>query len=263
MSRATGRRVALVEHQVDDCRHCGEPLRALDSARRFKRHLSPSDAALRTGNPLLYRTLADEKRTCDLRDRKAAYDPEREGNLLRCGQLRRAADEKKAQDVVAIGGIVELFNERAFRVLEVREHFLRRKGPLAPPSTHAVERGIAPDEDKPRGRIARRPLRRPVLERAQASLLEGFLGQIQVAEVAQKRGHRLGTGAAQGGIDPGDRAHVARRPGRNSRSGRISYEPLDLLARPRSLPGAPARSREAPATTKKTSTPSSAPSKPP
>src|SRR5260370_17517009 len=119
MSGPARRRVSLVEHQVDDRRYGCAPLCALGSARRLEGHFSPGHSALRAGNPLLHRTLADEKRSRDLLDRQAAYDSERQRDLLRCGQLRIAADKEKAQDVVAIGGSVELLSEGFLRVLQV------------------------------------------------------------------------------------------------------------------------------------------------
>jgi hypothetical protein len=61
--------------------------------------------------------------------------------------------------------------------------------PAAP--AHAIDPGVAPDQDQPRGRIARRAIARPILQGTQARLLVRFLRGIKIVEVAQQRADRL------------------------------------------------------------------------
>src|SRR6185369_6682871 len=75
---------------------------------------------------------------------------------------------------------------------------------------------VAADHDQPRGRIARRPVERPVLQRAQAGFLESLLGTIEIAEIAEQRSDRLGTRRGERGVDPGEVAHFAVAPSSNS-----------------------------------------------
>ena len=55
-----------------------------------------------------------------------------------------------------------------------------------------IDGDVAADEDQPGGRVARRAVLRPGLERPQAGLLERFLRRVEIAEVAQQRRDRLG-----------------------------------------------------------------------
>jgi hypothetical protein len=68
---------------------------------------------------------------------------------------------------------------------------------------------IAADEDQPRRGVARWPILRPGLQRAQAGLLKSFLGRIEIAEVAQQRPHCLGARGGQDRVDPADVGHAA------------------------------------------------------
>ena len=73
-----------------------------------------------------------------------------------------------------------------------------------------------------RGGIARRPVPGPGFERAQTCLLEGFLGRIEITEVAQQRGHGLRPGACNDIADPALVRHGATLPGMKLPTGRIS-----------------------------------------
>src|SRR5205814_4023268 len=119
------------------------------------------------------------------------------------------------------------------------------------PPADGVESGVAPDEDQPGRRIAGRAVAGPVLERAQAGLLERLLGGVQVAEVTQEGPQGPGPGRSQRQIDPAQLAHVFSTPGRYIWMGRTSKAPLLLEALPSSLAASRAASSEAHSTTKK------------
>jgi hypothetical protein len=81
-------RVALVEEEVDHRRDGGEPLAALDRARRLERAPRPPRPLLGAGDALLHRRLGDEEGAGDPRDRQARDDAQRERDLLRRPQAR-------------------------------------------------------------------------------------------------------------------------------------------------------------------------------
>ena len=122
-----------------------------------------------------------------------------------------AADEQQPQDVVAVVGAVEPLGERGLGVLEIGEHLLVRQRLLLRPAAHRVDRRVAADEDQPGGGIARRAVLRPVLQRPQAGVLEGLLGRVEIAEIAQQRRHRLRPGGGERRVDPGDVGHIGSR----------------------------------------------------
>ena len=96
-----------------------------------------------------------------------------------------AAHEEQPKEVVAVVRLVELFGKGCLRVAQVGERLLSGQLALPRPPPHAVERGVAPDQDEPRHGVPRRTVLRPALERTQARLLEGLLGQIQLPKMAK------------------------------------------------------------------------------
>jgi hypothetical protein len=104
-----------------------------------------------------------------------------------------AADEQEAQDVVAVMRVVEPLGDVRLGVVEVRDQLVRRQRLALSRAADVVEGEVAADHDQPRGRVARRPVDRPVLQRAQAGFLESLLGAVEIAEIAEQRSDRLGT----------------------------------------------------------------------
>ena len=153
---AAGRRVALVEHQVDDRGDRGQARRALGRARRLERNLGGGDAALGARDPLLHRALADQERARDLLDRQPAHDAQRERDLLCRRQIRVAADEQQPQDVVAVVRAVEPLGQRRLGIAASSPSPGSRSSPgsasLLAAAAGVVDRGVAADEDQPGGR---------------------------------------------------------------------------------------------------------------
>jgi hypothetical protein len=196
-------RIALVEDQIDHGRHGVEALGPLLEAGRAERHVGRADPGLGAGDPLLHRRLADQEGAGDLPDRQARDDPQGHGHLLGGGQVRMAADEQQPQHVVAIVLAVQPVDQGGLGVLQVGDQLLgRQRGRLAL-LAHPVQRGVAADQDQPRGRVARRTVLGPGLQGPKAGVLKGLLGGVQVAEIAQQGRHRLGPRGGQGGVDPG------------------------------------------------------------
>jgi hypothetical protein len=63
-----------------------------------------------------------------------------------------------------------------------------------------VDRPVAGGRDDPAGRARRHPVGRPSLDGRGESLLDGFLGEVEVAEVSGQDGHRA---AVLGAVDVG------------------------------------------------------------
>jgi hypothetical protein len=124
-----------------------------------------------------------------------------------------AADEQQPQDVVAIMRTVEPLGELLLGVVEVGDRLVLGQRRLLAAAPDIVDRDIAPDHDQPARGIARRPVLRPALQRAQAGVLERFLGGVEITEIAQQRADRLGTRRRQRRIDPGGIGHFAISPG--------------------------------------------------
>jgi hypothetical protein len=182
--RHAARGISFVEDEVDHRGNGGEPLGPLDRARRLERNVGRGDAALRPGNALLHRGLADQERACDLGDRQARHNAQREGDLLGRRQVGVATDEKEAKDVIAIVRAVESLGEFSFGVTQVRDGLFVRQRFLLAAASHLVERDVAADHDEPGRRLAWRTVLRPVPQRPQTRLLERLLGQVEVAEIA-------------------------------------------------------------------------------
>ena len=216
------RRIALVEDQIDHGGDRREPLGALHRARRLERHAGVRHPRLGARDALLHGGFRHQEGARDLLDGKAGDDAQRERDLLRRRQVRMAADEQQPQDVVAVMRAVEPFGELLLGVVEVGDRRVLGQRLLLPAPPDIVDRDIAPDHDQPGRRIARRAVLRPALQRAQAGVLEGFLGGIEVAEIAQQCADRLGACRSQRGIDPGGIGHCSRLPDRSRPTGRIS-----------------------------------------
>ena len=189
----------------------------------------------------------DQEGAGDLPHRQARDDAQRQRDLLRRRQLGMAAHEQQAQHVVAVMRAVEPLGQRRLGIVEVGERLLGRQRILPAAPAHAVQRGVAADQDQPGRRIARRSVARPGFERAQAGLLERLLGRVEVAEIAQQRADRLRPGGGQRRVDPGKLGHAAAtaaaRRGCRARRGGSRRRRRDWRRRARARRRAPRRDR--------------------
>ena len=214
--------IALVENQIDHRGDGGEPLGALHRARGLERHVGVRDPRLGAGDALLHRRFADQERARDLLYGQTRDDAQRQRDLLGRRQIGMAADEQQPQNIVAIMRAVEPFGQRLLGIVEIGDRLVLGQRLLLAAAPDIVDRDIAPDHDQPGRRIARRAVLRPAFQRAQAGVLECFLGGVEIAEIAQQRADRLGTRRGQRGIDPGGVGHVGTLPGLSTPTGRIS-----------------------------------------
>ncbi len=161
---AAGRRIAFVEDQID---HAPRPRRAARTA--------PTAPGVSNGtSALAMRALARVMR-CSIAlsptrkaraicaHRQAGDDAQRERDLLGRRQLRMAADEQQAQDVVAIVRVVQPLGDRGLGIAEVRQRVIVRQRLALGLPARRVDADVAADHDQPGGGIARRAVARPGL----------------------------------------------------------------------------------------------------
>jgi hypothetical protein len=101
-----------------------------------------------------------------------------------------AAGEDQAQAIVGQLGLrflVDLLGVGREPLEALENLSLRLKGPGA---AQAVDRLVAGDAGDPGTGVARNPVTRPALERDDERLLDGVLGDVEVAEYANQRGDR-------------------------------------------------------------------------
>ncbi len=174
--------VALVEDQVDDREHRGEPVGQQVSRRDSKRDTRNLDLALGADEPLCHGRLGDEEGARDLLRLETAERSQRERHLGIERERRVAAREDQLEPLVRDRRLVH-FVLQGFRHLEPAG--LLRSRPIA---SEAVDRAVTSGGDEPRAWVGRRPLARPALGGDRERLLGGLLGELEVAEEADQAG---------------------------------------------------------------------------
>ena len=197
--------VAGVEDQVDHREHGREPLRQRLLPGHGERDPGAADLRLGPRQPPLHRLGRDEERRRDLLGREPAERAQRQRHLRLARQRGMAAREQQLQAFV---GDHRLLPHHGLR--EQRE--LRREHLLAP---EPVDRAPPRHRHQPRARIARRAVARPALGGERERVLDGLLGELEVAEQADQRGQDAPPLVAEGALDQR----------RNPRTGRISTQP--------------------------------------
>jgi hypothetical protein len=167
---AGGRRVPLVEDQVDDLQHRRQALGQLRRAGQLERHVSPRQRLLGRGDPLGDGRLVDEERAGDLGRRQAADEPQcqRHPGLRR--QQRMAGDEHQPQHVVRLG--LPLLVQFPGELLLLA---LAQLGPA-----DVVDGPALGDRHEPRAGVVRHARRRPLLQRGHERVLGQLLGEADV-----------------------------------------------------------------------------------
>ena len=215
--RARGRRVALVEHEIDHAQHGVEPLGQLGPRRHLIRNARVADLCLRADDALRQRGRRREKRLRDLLRRQTADLAQRERHLRIGRQGRVAAREDEAQPIVFDALFVR--PRRGVDDGDVRfvADVVERVETLAP--AHAVDRLEASGRHQPRARIGGHAVARPLLQRRPEGVVQRFLGDVEVAQQADQRGeHAARVGEVDGihrlvhwiGRHHGDRSHHLR-----------------------------------------------------
>ena len=174
--------VALVEDQVDDREHRGEPVGQEVGRGHPERDSGGPDLGLRAHQPLRHRRLRHEERAGDLVRLQPAQCPQRQRDLGVERQRGVTAGEDELESLVGDRGLVQL-------ILRVLPHFeqagLRGQRSIA---ADAVDRPVARGGQQPGARVVRRPVAGPALGGDGKRLLGGLLGELEVAEEADQVG---------------------------------------------------------------------------
>ena len=177
------RRVALVEHEVDDGEHGAEPVGELGVVGDAVGDVGGADLLLRPHQALRHRRLRHEERAGDLVGLQPAEQAQREGDLRAGGEGRVAAREDQPQAVVLhrtdLGG--RLVGRTQGGRLDVP--IMARRLAAQP-----IDGPIARRRDDPRARVRRPAGLRPLRHGDGEGLLNRILGDVDVAEDADQRG---------------------------------------------------------------------------
>ena len=194
---ARSRRVALVEDEIERGEHRGEAIGKLVVGRDDVRDAGAGDLALRADEPLLHRRLGGQERAGDFGRLQAAERAQRQGDPRLRRERRMAAGEDQPQPIVRDGAVVDLvLLAQGHERLELAHLVLEPAGPPDPVDGLVAGRGR-----DPRAGVARQPALRPHLERDQEGVLDGLLGEVEVAEDADERRDRPSRLLAEQAVD--------------------------------------------------------------
>ena len=189
---AAGRRVALVEDEIQGREHGGESLGQRVVGRHAEGDGGVADLALGAHQALGDRRLGQEEGARDLRGGQAAEEPQGERDL-RLGPERRVAhEEDEAQAVVlhrARRFSASSSSSSGSRVMGLasRSQQAQLVGIDAAPAQH-VQGAVARGLEDPRRGVGRQPRSRPAVERRHVGVLDSVLGEVDVAEDADEDG---------------------------------------------------------------------------
>ena len=206
--------VALVEDQVDDRQHGGQPIGQQVVRRNAERDSGSLDLPLCPHQPLGHGRLSDQECASDLSGAQAPERPQGEGDLLVGGERRMTAGENEFESLV-------WKCRRVHRVLRCLGH--REQAGLGGQraiAADAIDRAVARRRHQPGTGVGRSSVARPALRGDRKGLLRGFLGEIEVAEEADERSEDASPLLAEGLLQ--DRYH--------SMIGRTSIAPPMLAA---------------------------------
>jgi hypothetical protein len=174
------RRISLVEDQVDDREHGGEPIGQQVVGRHPERDPGGLDLALGPHQPLSHGRLADQEGARDRGRGQAAERAQRKRDLRVDGQRRMTAGEDELESLVGKGRVVH-------RVLHCLGHLeqTRLRGQRAI-AAHAIDGAVARRRHQPEARVGWDSVPRPALRGDREGLLRGFLGEVEVAEEADQ-----------------------------------------------------------------------------
>ena len=172
--------VALVEDQVDDRQHRGQAVGEQVRRRHAERDPGGLDLALRADQPLRHRLLADQERARDLVRAQPAQRAQRERDLRIERERRVAAGEDELEALVGNGRLVDVV---LHGFGHVQQAGLRVERAIA---ADPVDGAVARRRHQPGARVVGRPVAWPALGGDRECLLGGFLGELEVAEEADR-----------------------------------------------------------------------------
>ena len=129
-----------------------------------------------------HRRFRDEEGARQAVSWQSTQRPERERHLRIEGERRVATGEEQLEPLVRDRRVVSEFVHLFGNLEELR---LLGKGAVA---ADTVDRAVARGRDQPRPRVRRRAIGRPASRRERERLLDGILGEVEVAEEADQEG---------------------------------------------------------------------------
>ncbi len=175
------RRVALVEHEVEDGEDRAQTLGEEVVGRNPERNARSADLALCAHQPLCHRRLGDEERARDLpRGQTSDLAQCQRDAALRC-QRRVAAREHEREPLVGNRAHVVLLRRKLLEPAD--ELCLALEDLLA---ADAVDGAVARGRDDPGAGRLREPFAGPTLESSRECVLHGVLGKLEIAEDARE-----------------------------------------------------------------------------
>ena len=187
---ALGRRVALVEDQIQHAENAAQPVGQLLVVGHPVRDPRVGDLALGADDPLAHRRLRDQERARDLAGREPAERAQRQRHPRRQIERRMAAGEDQPQAVIDDRALLVLVGV----LLAIEPHQLRqpiRSIRHRPVAAHPIDRPPPRGDREPRARLGRDAVAPPRADRVRERVLDRVLRQLKVAHMSdQRRQHR-------------------------------------------------------------------------
>src|SRR5262249_30683294 len=218
---AGGRRIALVEDEIDDRQHRGETGGKLLAARHLERHARLAQGALSAHDALLDGRLRHEEGAGNLLRGQSAQQAERQRRARLWREDRVAGDEDEAEEIVAnvVERRVEVWRCVLLDLQLVTELGVLAVGELV--AAEEIDRPMLGGGHQPGARLFGHAWPGPFLDRSAQRVLGKLLSNADIAHHAREAGnelrlldpeHRL-DGAMRIGRRHGDRFSISTWPG--------------------------------------------------
>ena len=214
-----GRRVSLVEDQVEHGEHRVEAVGQFVCVRRADGNARVAHLALGPHQPLRHRGLGDDERAGDLGRLEPADQTQRQGNLRVQRQGRVATREDQRQALVRDHHLVNLV---VVGHNGVESRTLLQHAGLHARAAQQVQGAVAGDRDDPAGGVLWGPIAGPACEGGRERVLNRVLGEVQVPGCPGDDRNRPGPFLTEDLVEP---SGPLRRQGSKTRTGRSSIVP--------------------------------------
>ena len=188
------RRVALVEHEIENVDDCINPCGELRCRRHIERQLRIANLPLGADETLGDRSFVGEERPRDLARAETAggFEAERDARLPR--QRRMAAHEDHSQLIVSKLAVIRVGEGLRCGPRQLGDDRIGF-GCERSVASHGVDRNVVCHAEEPAGRIAGRAFVRPRLQRPHQGFLHRLLGEREVG--GAEKPHQAGRHAAR------------------------------------------------------------------
>src|SRR5215207_2402329 len=216
--------IALVEHQVDDCQHTPQPFGQVFALGDAVRDVGGLDLGLGTGDALGHCRLRHEERACDLVDREAAEQAQRESHAGLGCEGRVAAREHQPEAVVLDrpGRLVRCVvgDHQGSLVLRVAQRF----------ASDPVDGAVARRGRQPPARVGWDAVDRPSLDGGEEGLARRVLGDVEITEATGERSHHAAVLLAVDTVDRRACVGSWTHTGENGRTSTLPPQAFDASA---------------------------------